>query len=114
MPDSILDRVRVVLHEPQNPINIAATVRAMKNFGVHDLRLVRPVPYDPYRLEGIAHDTHDIIDRIVNGTAPQNGRSRTRVAPRRRSWSRPAQAPWLSCSGVRISVSRTRRSTAHI
>jgi TrmH family RNA methyltransferase len=66
MPDSVLDRVRVVLYEPQNPINIAATVRAMKNFGVHDLRLVRPVPYDPYRLEGIAHDTHDIIDRIAS------------------------------------------------
>ena len=65
MPETILDRVRVVLYEPQNPINIAATVRAMKNFGVHDLRLVRPVPYDPYRLEGIAHDTHDIIAAIM-------------------------------------------------
>ncbi|HJU72338.1 MAG TPA: TrmH family RNA methyltransferase [Gemmatimonadaceae bacterium] len=65
MASSILDRVRVVLYEPQNPINIAATVRAMKNFGIRDLRLVRPVPYDPYRLEGIAHDTHDIIAGIV-------------------------------------------------
>ncbi|MGQ0640981.1 MAG: RNA methyltransferase [Gemmatimonadaceae bacterium] len=66
MPNTILDSVRVVLHEPQNPINIAATVRAMKNFGVQDLRLVRSVAYDPYRLEGIAHDTQDIIDRIVH------------------------------------------------
>ncbi len=65
MPNTALGRVRVVLYEPQNPVNIAATVRAMKNFGVNDLRLVRSVPYDPYRLEGIAHDTHDIIDRIV-------------------------------------------------
>lgn len=65
MPESLLRRVRVVLYEPQNPINIAATVRAMKNFGVQDLRLVRSVPYDPYRLEGIAHDTHDIIAAIV-------------------------------------------------
>lgn len=66
MPNSVLERIRVVLYEPQNPINIAATVRAMKNFGIQDLRLVRSVPYDPYRLEGIAHDTHDIIDGIVN------------------------------------------------
>ena len=66
MRNTILDRVRVVLYEPQNPINIAATVRAMKNFGVRDLRLVRSVEYDPYRLEGIAHDTHDIIDKIVH------------------------------------------------
>ena len=63
MPESILHRVRVVLYEPQNTINIAATVRAMKNFGVQDLVLVRPVPYTAYRLEGIAHDTLDIIDR---------------------------------------------------
>jgi len=59
-----LDAVVVVLYEPQNPINIAATVRAMKNMGVSRLRLVRPVEYDPYRLEGIAHGTNDVIERI--------------------------------------------------
>jgi tRNA/rRNA methyltransferase/tRNA (cytidine32/uridine32-2'-O)-methyltransferase len=64
MSESVLSRVRVVLHEPQNAVNIAAVVRAMKNFGVRDLALVRPVPYTAYRLEGIAHDTLDIIERI--------------------------------------------------
>ena len=59
-----LDRVAVVLVEPQDYVNIAATVRAMKNMGVSDLRLVRPGDYDPYRLEGIAHNTRDLIDRI--------------------------------------------------
>jgi TrmH family RNA methyltransferase len=66
MSDSVLSNVHVVLFEPQNQINIAATVRAMKNMGVASLRLVRPVEYDPYRLEGIAHDTQDIIDRITH------------------------------------------------
>ena len=61
---SILDRVSIVLHEPQDPVNIAATVRAMKNMGLRDLRLVRPAEYDPYRLEGIAHKTRDLIDAI--------------------------------------------------
>jgi len=61
---SRLSRVTVVLHEPQDPVNIAATVRAMKNMGVEHLRLVRPVAFDPYRLEGIAHNTRDLIDRI--------------------------------------------------
>ncbi|HVE77356.1 MAG TPA: TrmH family RNA methyltransferase [Gemmatimonadaceae bacterium] len=56
--------VRVVLYEPQDQVNIAATIRAMKNMGVGSLRLVRPVSYDPWRLEGIAHDTQDIIDAI--------------------------------------------------
>jgi TrmH family RNA methyltransferase len=60
----LLDNVVVVLYEPQNPINIAATIRAMKNMGVSRLRLVRPVEYDPYRLEGIAHGTNDVIERI--------------------------------------------------
>jgi TrmH family RNA methyltransferase len=64
MPGVILDRVTVVLHEPQDPVNIAAIVRAMKNMGVRDLRLVDPVPYDPVRIEGIAHDTADVVSRI--------------------------------------------------
>ena len=61
---SVLENVRVVLYEPQDPINIGATVRAMKNMGVHRLRLVRPVAYDRYRLIGVAHDTHEIIEAI--------------------------------------------------
>jgi tRNA/rRNA methyltransferase/tRNA (cytidine32/uridine32-2'-O)-methyltransferase len=64
MAESVLSNVHVVLYEPQNQINIAAVIRAMKNMGVSSLRLVRPVDYDPYRLEGIAHDTADIIERI--------------------------------------------------
>lgn len=64
MKESRLSRVAVVLVEPQDPVNIAATVRAMKNMGVSDLRLVRPVAYEPHRLEGIAHNTRDLIDSI--------------------------------------------------
>jgi TrmH family RNA methyltransferase len=64
MTESLLASVVVVLYEPQDPVNIAATVRAMKNMGVGRLRLVRPVEYDPVRLEGIAHGTMDLIDRI--------------------------------------------------
>jgi TrmH family RNA methyltransferase len=64
MSESLLSAVVVVLYEPQDPVNIAATVRAMKNMGVSRLRLVRPVEYDVFRLEGIAHQTMDIIERI--------------------------------------------------
>ena len=63
---SLLDHVRVILYEPQKPINIAATVRAMKNMGVGDLRLVRPCAYDPNYIEVIAHYTRDIVDRIAH------------------------------------------------
>ena len=64
MTGSRLSAANVVLYEPQDPINIAATVRAMKNMGVSSLRLVRPVAYDPYRLAGMAHDTNEILEGI--------------------------------------------------
>ena len=66
MTESLLHRARVVLVEPQDPVNIAGTVRAMKNMGVRELVLVRPVEYDPWRIEGVAHDTKDIVDAIVH------------------------------------------------
>src|SRR5690242_592841 len=55
----------VVLHEPQDLVNIAHVVRAMKNFGFRDLRLVQPREYDGYRVEGIAHQSHDVVSRIT-------------------------------------------------
>lgn len=64
MSDSLLSRVRVVLHETQDLVNIAATVRAMKNMGIGDLRLVRPLVFDAWRVQGIAHDTADVVERM--------------------------------------------------
>jgi TrmH family RNA methyltransferase len=64
MTPSKLSAVQVVLFEPQDPINIGATIRAMKNMGASRLRLVRPVAYDPFRLAGVAHDTQELIDTI--------------------------------------------------
>ncbi len=61
---SILSQVAIVLNRPQDPVNIAATVRVMKNFGFVDLRLVQPVAYDPWRIEGVAHGTRDLVERI--------------------------------------------------
>ena len=63
---SRLDHVVLVLNEPQDPINIAATIRAMKNMGVRHLRLVNPVQYDPWRIEGVAHGTRDLVDQIAH------------------------------------------------
>jgi TrmH family RNA methyltransferase len=55
----------VVLDQPQDLVNIAHTVRAMKNFGLRDLRLVAPAEYDAWRVEGIAHRTSDILKRVL-------------------------------------------------
>jgi len=56
-----LDGIVYVLWETQDIVNIAGTVRAMKNFGLRRLRLVAPAEFDPWRIEGIAHDTADIV-----------------------------------------------------
>ena len=57
--------ITVVLHEPQDLVNIAHVVRALKNFGLRDLRLVSPREYDSYRVEGIAHQTQDVLARVA-------------------------------------------------
>ncbi|MCG8469511.1 MAG: hypothetical protein MJB57_15105 [Gemmatimonadetes bacterium] len=59
-----LDRTAVVLHEPQDLVNIALVIRAMKNMGLARLRLVRPVEFDAWRITGVAHDTHDIVEAV--------------------------------------------------
>jgi TrmH family RNA methyltransferase len=61
---SALDAVTLVFHRPQDPVNLAGAVRVMKNMGIADLRLVQPVPYDPWRIEGVAHGTRDVVERI--------------------------------------------------
>jgi TrmH family RNA methyltransferase len=54
----------IVLVEPQDLVNIAAAIRIAKNFGIGKLRLIRPAQFDPYRIEGIAHNTGDIVEPV--------------------------------------------------
>jgi TrmH family RNA methyltransferase len=56
-----LGNIVVVLCRPQKLVNIAGTIRAMKNMGLRRLRLVRPAEYDPYDIEGIAHRSGDVL-----------------------------------------------------
>ena len=108
--DSVLSAVRVVLYEPQDPVNIAATIRAMKNMGFRSLYLVRSVEYDPWRLEGIAHDTGDIIERIRNcETIEEALEGCVRVAgftARRRAAKRDVTTP-RAASGELLDLARS-------
>jgi TrmH family RNA methyltransferase len=54
----------LVLVNPQDIVNIASAVRIAKNFGIEQMRLVDPEVFDPYRIEGIAHNTADLVARI--------------------------------------------------
>jgi TrmH family RNA methyltransferase len=64
VPDAPLDAMRVVLDQPQDPVNVAAVLRAMKNMGVHRLWLVDGVAIEPERVEGVAHGTAELVAQI--------------------------------------------------
>ncbi len=99
-PLAMLDRIVFVLHEPQDLVNVAGVIRAMKNMGLTRLRLVRPAEFDTYRIEGIAHKTYDLIRRVemhetlreaVSDCAWVAGTTaRARTAKRRTLWVREA------------------------
>ena len=40
----------VVLYQPKDPINIGTTLRAMRNMGLSELRIVEPAAADPWRI----------------------------------------------------------------
>lgn len=46
----VLDRLTVVLVEPRNPLNIGGALRAVRNMGIRDLRLVAPADDDPAKI----------------------------------------------------------------
>ncbi len=58
------DQFVVVLHRPENPLNIGAIVRAMKNMGFGRLRLVQPAPFTTDDLLRLAHHAEDVVERI--------------------------------------------------
>lgn len=58
------NQIVVVLHQPENPVNIGAIVRAMKNMGFGRLRLVQPAPFTADDLLRLAHRAEDVVEHI--------------------------------------------------
>lgn len=56
-----MNQLTVVLYEPQNDINIGSVVRVCSNFGVADIRLVRPLSADPERVLITAPNAADAV-----------------------------------------------------
>ena len=54
----------LVLVNPQDIVNIAGAVRIARNFGVERMRLVNPETFDPWRIEGIAHNSAAFVAGI--------------------------------------------------
>ena len=91
--------ITVVLHEPRDPVNIAAAVRAMANMGLDELILVDPAEFDPRRITGIAHRTDHIVEAatragslreaLADATCVVGTSARPRTA--RRNYGRPRE-----------------------
>lgn len=52
----------VILHRPENAMNVGAVARAMKNMGFARLRLVQPVALDQATAQRVAHRAEEILD----------------------------------------------------
>lgn len=63
-PTAALGRLVLILNQPQDLVNIAGTVRAMRNMGLARLRLVQPAEYDAWRIAGIAHGSEPMLERV--------------------------------------------------
>lgn len=61
---SPLDRIATVLVEPRSADNVGGALRALRNMGLSDLRLVRPANFDWRRLAVAAHRSQAQIDAI--------------------------------------------------
>jgi TrmH family RNA methyltransferase len=64
-PPEWFSRVAVVLVETTDVVNVGGVVRVMANTGFLELRLVRPVGFDPWHVAGIAHYTQHIVDATL-------------------------------------------------
>ena len=64
IPGMSLQRVRVVLVNPQGPLNVGAVARAMKNMGAEELVLVNPLypPTHPHAV-AMASGARDLLER---------------------------------------------------
>jgi tRNA/rRNA methyltransferase len=65
---SNLEQITIVLDRPQDPVNIGAVVRAMRNMGAADLRLVQPALFARDELLRIAHRCESLVDHIATFT----------------------------------------------
>ncbi|MBO9348791.1 MAG: rRNA methyltransferase, partial [Chloroflexus sp.] len=60
-----MKNIIVVLHQPRDPRNIGAVVRAMLNTGVHHLRLVDPCPFEPEVITAVAHRPEPVLANLA-------------------------------------------------
>ncbi|WP_448336697.1 RNA methyltransferase [Chloroflexus aurantiacus] len=60
-----MNDIIVILHQPLDPRNIGAVVRAMLNTGFRYLRLVDPCPFDPATISAVAHRPDPVLANLA-------------------------------------------------
>lgn len=60
-----LAQITVILHRPQDAINVGAILRAMKNMGISHLRLVQPEPMASTAILRVAHHCEDLLSQMT-------------------------------------------------
>ena len=60
-----LDHITIVLHRPQEATNVGSVIRAMKNMGIRDLRLVQPEELSHEKILRVAHRCEDMLDQMT-------------------------------------------------
>ena len=64
MTTNLSDHIRIILVEPENPINVGNVMRAIKNMGFSQLYLVHPAEMDLQKTQISAHRSTDILENI--------------------------------------------------
>lgn len=59
---SALDNIAILLIEPQGPRNVGSVARAMKNFGLRDLRIVGAIDIARDECRQMAAGAHDVLE----------------------------------------------------
>jgi len=100
-----LDNIYIILVQPKNAGNIGSTVRAMKNMGITNLRLVKPVEYkDIPQQKKMGYRSQDIIQKCQEFSSLNEALadiSFTFLATTRKGkWKKDFLSPWQAAETI--------------
>jgi len=66
MSPSPFENIRIILVEPRGSANVGSTARAMKNFGLSDLCLVKPIAKIDEQARNMASKAQDVLGQAAH------------------------------------------------
>ncbi|HUO88236.1 MAG TPA: RNA methyltransferase [Rhizomicrobium sp.] len=104
----------IILSHPQLGENIGAAVRAMKNFGLDDLRLVKPRdPWPNEKARHMAAGAADLLDKVRLYDAAADALADLQLVfattARERGVAKPVVTPWEAAHQLRTAAAKGER-----